>query len=91
MLTNVSEVRTASIIRAKNIAVRTSETSVSIYLTTRQYIPEESKLYTVLLYQSPLLFLTHNVSGCTFVFRWQMGRQIRQGLNSTLVAILFGR
>jgi hypothetical protein len=25
-------------------AVRTSETSVSIYLTTRQYIPEDSKL-----------------------------------------------
>jgi hypothetical protein len=27
-------------------AVRTSETSVSIYLTTRQYIPEDSKLHT---------------------------------------------
>jgi hypothetical protein len=25
-------------------AVRTSETSVNIYLTTRQYIPEDSKL-----------------------------------------------
>jgi hypothetical protein len=27
-------------------AVRTSETSVNIYLTTRQYIPEYSKLHT---------------------------------------------
>jgi hypothetical protein len=27
-------------------AVRTSETSVNIYLTTRQYIQEESKLHT---------------------------------------------
>jgi hypothetical protein len=27
-------------------AVRTSEMSVSIYLTTRQFIPEESKLHT---------------------------------------------
>jgi hypothetical protein len=34
MLTDVSEVRSASIIRA------------STYLTTRQYIPEDSKLHT---------------------------------------------
>jgi hypothetical protein len=27
-------------------AVRTSETSVNIYLTTRRYIPEDSKLQT---------------------------------------------
>jgi hypothetical protein len=27
-------------------AVRASETSVNIYLTTRQYIPEDSKLHT---------------------------------------------
>jgi hypothetical protein len=27
-------------------AVRTSETSVNIYLTTQQYIPEDSKLHT---------------------------------------------
>jgi hypothetical protein len=27
-------------------AVRTSETSVDIYLTTRQYIPEDSELHT---------------------------------------------
>jgi hypothetical protein len=67
MSTDVSEVRTASIIRAVRPvhldyyitsylfaqgslialmmeAVRTSETSVSIYLTTRQYIPEDPKL-----------------------------------------------
>jgi hypothetical protein len=39
MLTDVSEVRTASIIIALMMeAVRTPETSVNIYLTTRQYI-----------------------------------------------------
>jgi hypothetical protein len=47
ILTDVSEMRTAFIIRAMNIialmmeAVRTSETSANIYLTTRQYIPED--------------------------------------------------
>jgi hypothetical protein len=50
MLTDVSEVRTASIIRVMNTpkmeAVRTSETSVSTYLTTQQYIPEYYKLHT---------------------------------------------
>jgi hypothetical protein len=51
MLTVVSEVRTASIMRAmivslKMEAVRTSETSVNIYLTTWQYIPEDSELHT---------------------------------------------
>jgi hypothetical protein len=52
MLTDVSEVHTTSIIGTMNLialmmeAVRTSETSVSIYLTTRQYIPEDSKLHT---------------------------------------------
>jgi len=48
MLTDVSEARTASIIWTMIAlmmeAVRTSETSVNIYLTTRQYIPEDSKL-----------------------------------------------
>jgi hypothetical protein len=46
MLTDVSEVRTASIIRAMMETVHTSETSVNIYLTTRQYIPEDCKLHT---------------------------------------------
>jgi hypothetical protein len=45
MLTNVSEVRIASIIRAME-AVRISETLVNINLTTWQYIPEDSKLHT---------------------------------------------
>jgi len=51
-LTDVSEVRTASIIRAMIIialmmeAVRTSETSVNFNVTTRRYIPEDSKLHT---------------------------------------------
>jgi hypothetical protein len=41
MLTDVSEVRPASIIRAMMETVRTSETSA-----TRQYIPEDCKLHT---------------------------------------------
>jgi hypothetical protein len=53
MSTNVSEVRAASIIRAMieaalitliMVAVRTSETSVDICLTTRQNIPEDCEL-----------------------------------------------
>jgi hypothetical protein len=39
-MTDVSEMRAASIIRAM------SKTSVNIYLTARQYIPEDSKLHT---------------------------------------------
>jgi hypothetical protein len=46
MLTDVSDVRTASIIRAVMMeAVRTSDTSVNIYLTTLQYIPKGSKFH----------------------------------------------
>jgi hypothetical protein len=46
MLTDVSEVRIASIIIALMIeAVRTFETSVNINLTTWYYFPENSKLY----------------------------------------------
>jgi hypothetical protein len=53
MLTDVSEVRTASIISALMMdAVRTSETSVNIYLTTRQYNPEDSELRRVEYLQS---------------------------------------
>jgi hypothetical protein len=44
MMTDVSEVRTVSIISAMMEEVRTSETSVDIYLTARQYIPADSKL-----------------------------------------------
>jgi hypothetical protein len=44
-LTDVSEVRTASIIIALMIeAVRISETSVNLNVTARRYIPEDSKL-----------------------------------------------
>jgi hypothetical protein len=47
MLTNVSEVRTVSIIIALMMeAARTRETLVSINLTTRHYIEEDSKLHT---------------------------------------------
>jgi len=45
-LTDVSEVLTASIIRAMMEVVRTSETSVNFNETTRRYIPEDSKLHT---------------------------------------------
>jgi hypothetical protein len=45
-LTDVSEVRTSSIIALLTEAVRTSETSVNFNVTTLRYIPEESKLYT---------------------------------------------
>jgi hypothetical protein len=38
--------RAAPIIRAMMEAARTSETSVDISLTTRQYIPEDSELHT---------------------------------------------
>jgi hypothetical protein len=43
MLTDVSEMRTVSIVRVMMEAVRTSETSVDNYFT-RQYIPEDFKL-----------------------------------------------
>jgi hypothetical protein len=47
VLSDVSEVHTASIIIARMMeAVRTSETSVNTNLTTRRYIPEDSKLHT---------------------------------------------
>jgi hypothetical protein len=45
MLTDVSEVLAASIIRAMMNAIRTSETSVDIHLRTWQYIPEDSELH----------------------------------------------
>jgi hypothetical protein len=46
MSTDVSEVRSASIIRAMEMeAARTSETSVDIQLRKRQYIPEDSELH----------------------------------------------
>jgi hypothetical protein len=45
-LTDVSEVRTASIIALMMETVGTSETSVSFNVTTRRYIQEDSKLHT---------------------------------------------
>jgi hypothetical protein len=44
MLTDVSEVAFTFALMVE--AVRTSETSVKINLTTRRYIPEHSKLQT---------------------------------------------
>jgi hypothetical protein len=50
MSTDVSDVRAADNIRAitslMKKAARASETSVDIYLTTRQYIPEDYELHT---------------------------------------------
>jgi hypothetical protein len=40
MLTDISEVRTASIIRAMLEAVRTSETSITFNVTIRRCVPE---------------------------------------------------
>jgi hypothetical protein len=48
MLTDVSVVRTVSIIALMMEAVCTSETSVNINFTTRQYIPDDSKLHLTL-------------------------------------------
>jgi hypothetical protein len=45
--TDVSEVRTASIIRARMMQpVSTSETLVNFNVTTRRYITEDSKFHT---------------------------------------------
>jgi hypothetical protein len=46
---DVSELLAASIIRAMMEAARTSETSVDICLTTRQYIPKDSELNNYLI------------------------------------------
>jgi hypothetical protein len=47
-LTNISEIRSASIIKAMFTlimeAVHTSETLVNFNVTTQRYIPEDSKL-----------------------------------------------
>jgi hypothetical protein len=45
MTTDVSEMRTASIIALIMQAVHTSETSINIYLSTWQYNPEDSELH----------------------------------------------
>jgi hypothetical protein len=45
ILTEVSEVLTAPIIRAVTAAVSTSETSINIYQTTRRNKPEDSHFY----------------------------------------------
>jgi hypothetical protein len=57
MLTDVTEVRAASIIRLMSDslitlmieAARTSETSADIRLRTRQYIPEDSELLAIFI------------------------------------------
>jgi hypothetical protein len=45
------------IISAMKEAVRTSETSANIYLTTWQYIPEDSEQ----LYQQPIVYLLKSI------------------------------
>jgi hypothetical protein len=44
--TDISKVRTASIIALMMEAVRTSETLVNFNMTTRRYIPEDSNVHT---------------------------------------------
>jgi hypothetical protein len=52
MSTDVSEVRAASIIIALMMeAERTSETSVDIYLTIRQDIPEDSEVKCIVFFR----------------------------------------
>jgi alpha/beta superfamily hydrolase len=46
MLTDVSEVRTAFIIKATMKEVRTSETSVTFYEPTRRDVPESCHFHT---------------------------------------------
>jgi hypothetical protein len=54
MLTTVSEVLTASIVRALVMeAVRTSEMLVNFYQTTWHYNPEDSHLYLKIVCGSP--------------------------------------
>jgi hypothetical protein len=53
-ITDVSEMRTASIIYLKKDAVRTSETSVIFNVTTWRYVSEESKLNIVQFSNSEL-------------------------------------
>jgi hypothetical protein len=62
MLTDVSEVRTAFIIRTKLMTEeeRTSETSVNINLTTRRYIPGNYE-YTSLLVMLLKIWLDRSV------------------------------
>jgi hypothetical protein len=61
MLDDVPEVHTVSIIRSLSLstlmmeAVHTSETSVNIYLTTWQYIPQDSKLHKPEIFNIPSL------------------------------------
>jgi hypothetical protein len=45
-LTQVSEVRNASVIALMMEAVQTSETSVNFNVITRRYIPEDSELHS---------------------------------------------
>jgi hypothetical protein len=46
MSTDISEVRTVSIVALTMEAARTSKTSIDIQLRTWQYIPEDSELHT---------------------------------------------
>jgi hypothetical protein len=63
-LTDVSEVRIAAVIRAMMEAVRTSETSVNFNVTTRRYIPEDSKLHGMKMLIGFIRWRIHPVVGC---------------------------
>jgi hypothetical protein len=70
MSTDVSDVRAASIIRAILMeAARTSEPLDDIQLRTRQYIPEDSELNSVLVFSAFTFLLTSlRASNKVFVF-----------------------
>jgi hypothetical protein len=66
-LTDVAEVHTASIIALMMEAVSTSETSVNFNVTTRRYIPEDSKLrvHKLVLFQGAYtLVFSHILKTC---------------------------
>jgi hypothetical protein len=65
MLTDVSEVRTTSII-VLMVEARISETSVNIYFTTRQYISEDSK-FNVYVYKVSYVMLWSRGSSVSIV------------------------
>jgi len=76
MLTDVSEVRTASIIRAVMIeAARTSETSVTIYLTTRRYLQ--------------LYFFTADCIDCSCMGNLQYPELKKEAVTSSETSVMF--
>jgi hypothetical protein len=73
VVTNVSEVLAASIIRAMMEAARASETLVNFYQTTRRYNPEDSHLRQITKFLRPIsqeLKPSINIHKLVCVFLW---------------------